>query len=961
MSASHGGIFCFGPFRLSPAKREIKRDGVPLALGDRALDILIALVERPSEIVSHRDLTARVWRDLVVTPGNLRVHMSALRKALGDGQGGARYIENVTGRGYCFVAQITRETEAAPAQRSPEQADTAARKRLMLPPKLGRMIGREQTVSTVAGDLLAERFITIIGPGGVGKTTVALAVAHALFAEFSGAVCFVDIGAVADEKLVAATTAASLGLPVQIDDAVPTLQEYLQTLRILLVFDNCEHVIDAIAMLAETISREAAGVHILATSREALRVEGEHVYWLPPLASPSPESSLQAADVHKFPAVQLFMERAAAGGGKFELTDENAPIVASICGRLEGIPLAIELAAGRAGSHSITATADLLNKDLALDWHGRRTALPRHQTLRALLDWSFGLLPELEQVTLRRLSLLIGAFTVEAASAIVAADRTEHAGTLNALDALVAKCLVSVHTGEDGSPRYRLLEITRLYAREKLHESGDALSTARRHALYFTRLLNSRHGGLIDLEFTGRAYALREHLGNIRAALEWCFSAEKVPEHRLPVELAAAAAPVFFELSLLNESCKWSAAALATLDDSNRGGRREMILQSTWAISAMWIRGTTDEVLAAITRGMQLAHPLHEPLQRLRMLATKHLFLTRLADFRGALSAAQEWGVVAKQAGDVTSLSIADLLLGVGWHFRGDQALARRHFDAGFARAGERQLQLCGNDHRVRSLIVLSRTLWLCGLPERALSTARQAVSTALLCGKPLDTCFALLFTAPVYLWCGQWDGAQDMLEQLVKHKHWPVLKPFHASAAALQGALLIGREATEQGIAMMQSAAVTMKDERLNVIGTLAACCLVQGLLVAGRPDEALITLRNARHNALRSGDRVSLPELLRLQAQTLLALSPYNEERALRLLIRSCRVARQQSAQSWELRAAIDLARIHVRRGECKPARQFLAPIYGRFTEGFATCDLQSAARLLQEMDQASTLAAG
>src|SRR5690606_3896056 len=196
--------------------------------------ILIALVERPGEVVSHRDLIARVWRDLVVSPGNLRVHVSGLRKALGEGERGARYIENVTGRGYCFVAQVS---AISPPVRSVEFPD-AARKRLALPPKLTRMIGREQIVQTVGADLINERFITIIGPGGMGKTTVAIAVAHAMVEEFSGAVCFVDIGAVEDANLVAATIAASLGLSVQAADAVPTLIEYLRTLRILLVLDN---------------------------------------------------------------------------------------------------------------------------------------------------------------------------------------------------------------------------------------------------------------------------------------------------------------------------------------------------------------------------------------------------------------------------------------------------------------------------------------------------------------------------------------------------------------------------------------------------------------------------------------------------------------------------------------------------------------------------------------------------
>lgn len=961
MNAGHTGIAIFGPFRLSPVARVIERDGVPLALGDRALDILITLVTRAGEIVSHRDLTAHVWRDLVVSPGTLRVHMSALRKALGDGKGGARYIENVTGQGYCFVAQVTHEPAGESRAAVLAEFPDVAPKRLTLPPKPAGMVGREQIVQAIGEDLIAERFITLIGPGGMGKTTVAIAVAHDLLKEFSDVVCFVDIGAVADAKLVAATIAASLGLSVQTADATPTLIEYLRTLRMFLVMDSCEHVIDAVATLLETIFREAPGVHILATSREALRVEGEHVYWLPALASPAPESSLKAVDVLKFPAVQLFMERAASSGHRFALDDENAPIVAGICGRLEGIALAIELAAGRAGSHGIAATADLLNKNLGLDWHGRRTALPRHQTLRALLDWSYGLLPEVEQLALRRLSVLVGSFTLEAASAIVHGGRTDEAAMLSTLDALVAKSLMSALVSDDGSERYRLLETTRIYAREKLQESGDAALAARRHAEHFAMLLNSRHGGHVDLEYTGRAHQLREHLGNLRAALEWCFAEERnVTDSPIAVDLAAAAAPVFFELSLLSEAYKWSAAGIEALDANTRGGRREMLLQSTWAISSMWMRGNSEDVLTAITRGMQLAHPENEPSQRLRMLATQHLFLTRLADFRGALAAANAWEVAARQAGDVTCLAISDLMQGVARHFRGDQAAARRHFDAGFGQAGERNLQLCGNDHRVRGLITQSRALWLSGLPERAMDTARQAVTTALRSGKPLDTCFALIFTTPVHLWCGEWDAAQDVLEQLVNHTHWPVLKPFHSSAVAMQGALLIGRKDIEQGTAMIHESLQKMRDERQNVLGTFVACWMAEGLTAAGRPAEALAVIRKARREAVHRAEGVLLPELLRQQAQVLLSMSADNEPRAVRLLDRSRTIARRQSALSWELRASLDLARIRARQGDPAEASQLLSSTYDRFTEGFATCDLQAASQLLRELDPLASRAA-
>lgn len=940
-----GEVVAFGPFRLSSSRRELARDGIPLALGHRALDILITLVERPGQVVSHRELNERVWRNLLVAPGNLRVHMSALRKTLGDGQGGAHYIENVTGQGYCFVAPITRERGAAllPQPQFPE----AARKRMVLPPRLERMVGRDEAIERIAADVIAERFVTVFGPGGMGKTTVAIAVAHVMREEFAAAVCFVDVGAIAEESLVAATVASSLGLAPETADALPTLIEYCRTQRLLLVLDNCEHLIDSIANLSETLFRRTTGVHILATSRESLRVEGEHVFWLPPLGSPAPESSLAAADVRTYPAVKLFLERTAAAGGHFQLDDGNAPLVAGICGRLDGLAFAIEIAAARTASHGIVATADLLNRNLGLDWHGRRTALPRHQTLRALLDWSFGLLAEANQRALCRLSVLVGSFSVEAASAVLAVD---DAATLEILDALVSKSLVSVRVSEDGRARYRLLETTKIYAREKLAADGDASGAGRRHAQYFAQLLHAMHGGQIDLEYTGRAHALREHLGNVRAALDWCFSQPR-QERSVAVDLAAAAVPVFFELSLLSEAYKWSEAGIGALEEATRGDRRELILRSTFAISSMWIRGSND-VLADISRGMELARDA-EPAQRLRLQATRHMVQTRMADFRDVLAAARDWEAAAREVGDTKCLAIADLLEGIARHALGDQALARRLFETGFARAGNLNLQLCGMEQRVRGMLAWSRTLWLSGFPQRAAEGAREAYAVSMRSGKPLNTCFALLFSAPVYLWRGDWDGAQEVLGRLVSHSHWQVLKPFHDTALAMQGATLIGQGDAARGTAMLLGLLEKMDDECLNYLGSFLSCLIAEALVATGAPRQALEVIRNARRKASRGGERMQLPELLRMQALALLAMSPQHEVRAVRLLERSCRIAARQSALSWELRSSMSLARIHARRGELDRALRLIAPVLARFTEGHDTQDLVMARQAMREIE--------
>ena len=433
----------FGPFRLTPSARVLEKHGAPLAIGNRALDILIVLVEHAGAIVNQRELLSRVWRGLVVCPGNLRVHMNALRRALDDPAGEARYIANVTGQGYCFVAPIERRAV-------PPLASMCG-----LPPVLKRMIGRDCAVHSIAARLIEARFVTVVGPGGMGKTTAAVAVAHSLLAEFAGTACFVDLGAVSDATLVVAAVASALGLRLPTEDA---LIERLRATRTLLVLDNCEHVIDAAASLAERLFNEAAQVHILATSREALRVEGEIAYLLPPLDSPSPDPSLTAEIALSYPAIRLFMERAFASGSRAPLKDAEAPVVANICHKLDGIALAIELAASQVGAHGIRGTWNLLQCRCGLDWPGRRTAPHRHQTLRALLDWSYRLLDEEEQAALCNLSAFDDSFTFEAASC---------RATCAMLDALIAKSLLSVLTDGSGSVCYRVLELTRTYILKK--------------------------------------------------------------------------------------------------------------------------------------------------------------------------------------------------------------------------------------------------------------------------------------------------------------------------------------------------------------------------------------------------------------------------------------------------------------------------------------------------------------
>ena len=347
-SLTHG-VVSFGPFRLFAAERQLKKGNEPIQLGGRALDTLIALVEQAGEVITQGELISRVWPDVTVEEANLRVHIASLRRALGDGREGARYIVTVPGQGYSFVAPVTRSPPQPSWSRQAVVSDRLPR----LPPRSTRMIGRDDIVRALSAQLMMHRFVSIVGAGGIGKTTVAVSVAHTLLDGFNGAVFFVDLAALTDAELVPTTVAAALGFIVQTKDPLRSLPAFIGDKKILLVLDNCEHVIDLAATLAERVVGETPQAHVLTTSREALRVEGEHVHLLYALDYPPEESGLTAAEALTYPAVQLFMERAAASGYGGVLNDIDAPIVATVCRRLDGIALAIELAASRAGSLGI--------------------------------------------------------------------------------------------------------------------------------------------------------------------------------------------------------------------------------------------------------------------------------------------------------------------------------------------------------------------------------------------------------------------------------------------------------------------------------------------------------------------------------------------------------------------------------------------------------------------------------
>ena len=622
---------------------------------------------------------AAVWPDVTVEEGSLRFHIAGLRKALGDGKDGARYIATLAGRGYCFVAPVTRT--ASPAG-GPAAADAITSSATFLPARLARMVGREDDIAAITAELTASRFVTIVGPGGVGKTTVAVAVANDLLRAFDDAVLFVDFGVLSDPRMVPASVASMLGLSIQSDDPIPSLVAFLRERRALVVLDTCEHVIDDAALFTARTFATAPGLHILATSREALRVEGERVYRLSPLGVPPDDATLSAADTMGFPAARLFVERARAAGARLELANSNAAIVASICRKLDGMALAIELAAGRVETFGLDQLARLLDQRFTLLWSGQRTAPARQKTLQATLEWSYGLLSDAERVVFRNLAVFVGSFTINAALAVVVNETIDAAWVFAAIDSLVDKSMIlSFPTG--AMMRYRLLDTARAYALEISVDRAERGAVAARHATYCLRWLEqfAAHGNAL-LDPARRASHLVE-LNNVRAALAWCFGDDGDGE--LGVQLAAAAAPVFFAMSLLSECQLWSRRALSALDEAMIGGRHEMRLQAALGLSLMWTRGNSEATYAALNRSMAIANERGDALTQMVLLTPLQVFQMLIGDFRKAVQFAQRVAELSRTTEDPDAIALSRILQGYSYHFAGDLNDARREFEAALA------------------------------------------------------------------------------------------------------------------------------------------------------------------------------------------------------------------------------------------------------------------------------------
>ncbi len=903
--------FAFGPFRLFPTRQLLLEGETPVRIGDRARELLIALLEQAGQAVSKQVLSARIWQNTFVEDVTLRAQVAALRKALRDGQDGRRYITNVAGRGYAFVGEMSAAVAQAPVAREPPESAAV----LSTVP----LFGRSDAIETLTHRLAENRLVTIVGPGGIGKTAVALAVADRMRAGLRDGVCFVDLAPLADARLVSTAIASALGLSVVSDDPLPSLVALLRDRDTLIVLDNCEHVIESAALLAETIVRSTgARLRILATSREALRVQGERVFRLAPLELPEIAERLTATIAMRYPAVQLFVERAAMCLGEYSLTDADAAGVANICRHLDGIALAIEIAAGQVYPFGIAGLARVLDDRFRLAMQGRRTALPRQRTMHTTLDWSYQLLPDDERAALRRLAIFAGLFTIAEATGVLADGGTEVA-VADSIANLFTKSLI-VPNFETPVPTYRLLETTRAYAMQKLEDSGERTTYARRHARQC--LVTMEAANLAWDASPAEAWLARHRhlIDDVRAALDFSVRSEA----EMAVALTVAAMPLWYQLSLLSE-CYERACRALDLPEMARTTAQELRLHAAKAWSLMQIKGFVRETEDAWTTVLNLSRDSDDPEYQLRGLWGLWATRVNAGALRASLVLAEDFSVLAQSTSE-TDRCVGHRMMGHSLHLLGDQAGAREQLQSMLASyappATGAQTMRYIFDQQALARCFLARIYWLQGFSDQARQLAWDVTNDERARGDALSLCQVLVQAAcPVGLMVGELSAVDGFVAELIgtsERYQWHFWRAF---GACFRSVLTVQRGDIPGGLALLEEALKGLRGIDFGVHYLYVLCQYATALGLAGRGDQALAAVEQAIERSDHNDERWCIAEVLRIKAELLHRRG--ERDAADRTLSAAREWAAQQGALSWSLRIATSAARMSQDTGRVAAAR--------------------------------------
>ncbi|MEA2962103.1 MAG: hypothetical protein QOI46_2201 [Alphaproteobacteria bacterium] len=953
--ASGNLVYACDQWEIDLGRRELRSRGIPVPLGGRAFEIVTVLVQSATELVTKDHMMERVWPGAIVGEGTLHVHISAVRKALGPDRA---MLKTVSGRGYRLLGSWTpqqREATAAPVY-SPPTRTSAAPPANNFPPLITRLIGRAAAAPFVRDLVSAYRVVTLTGPGGIGKTSLAIKAVRYLLPDFEDGGWIVELASLSDPGLVPSTVASTLGLKLAGEISADSVARAVGGRHLLLVLDNCEHVIDAAANLAETFTRLCPRTTVVATSREVLRIDGESVYRVPPLDVPAlgqaaPDYILQ------YSAVELFVARTKALNAAFSPRAEDLASIAAICRHLDGMPLAIELAAASAAALGIAQVSAGLRDRFALLTRGRRTALPRQRTLRATLDWSHELLPEAERRLLRRLSVFAGGFTVESAAAVMADAGLDAATVADCIANLVTKSLIALDP-TPGVTRWNLLETIRAYALEKLVESGESDDAQRRHAVFFRDLFAPQpQGARSSLSDENLARHVRE-IDNVRAALDWSFS--PAGDQAIGVDLTAAYAPVWRHLSQISECSERCERALLSLEPhvtANMPLRME--LQINLASAIFITMGPPEQAKALLTKALETADALNDLNTQAGALSMLISIYFSRGEYGRAQIAAERIEQIAHRIGDPIYLRFAYQQMAASLLTRGRSREAQQYLERVLrfsAASGDRRDAIYYNSNDdAADRATLAAALWMQGFTDQALNEARLSLEGLQRTDHPLLLCRTLYGISRIATMTGDFATADREIARLIEVAKGSNAHLWESAAHFLKGKLLVERGEFAQGILVLRDVFETSDRTGWHISYEECKGALALGLAGTGRLDEALLAVDDAMAADRKGADGRGwyAPELLRIKGGILLQQAADQATLAAEdCFDQAAQMAREQDALFWELRIALSVARLRVSQGRYHEARVLLASVYDRFTEGFATADMQAARTLLEEL---------
>lgn len=931
-------VYANGAWEIDLGRRELRRAKTVMPLGGRAFDLLEAIAGAEGEVIESGELMRRVWARETVAPNTLHVHAAAIRKAFGTE---ADFLKTVSGRGYRLSGQWTKARLRHGSDTRPASAAMPARTNL--PAIASGLIGRARAMQRIRDMMTAYRIVTLVGPGGIGKTRLALEVATTLHRAMQIDTWWVELGTVTDPELVPSTISGVVGL-AQRSEGLPAMtpQTAIGDRSVILVLDNCEHVIDAVAAVVDQVVRNCRNCQVLVTSQEMLRVHGEAAFRVPPLEVPSerpePAETLAASS-----AVQMFQARAAMMLGNTPRADDDLDMMARICRRLDGIPLAIEFAAAQAATLGLREVLERLDDRFDLLTRGRRTALPRHRTLRATLDWSYALLPAAEQRMLRLLGLFAGGFTLDAAVAVIDAPA---AVVADGISDLVAKSLLDLAVGVDG--RWRLLETTRAYALERLAASGEGEPAARRYCDFYAAFVaeNTVH------QPDDRLPAGIDEIDNLRSALRWAATPDAAPV--AAARLAIGMAPILMHLSLMAECqarAEQALALLASEDGATLGARMQLKVAIGWSLA---YRGSRSREAGAVwAEAAALARRLGDIPHLLRALWGLWISHLEQSRFRESLGFAEDFAGHAGASGRYADLIAADRMRGASLHYLGDQGRARVHIEASLERyvalGAARHTARFYREHAITAKRFHARILWLQGDFDAARVVMEEMVAAEAARDHAI-TFGAVLGHAvcPIVFLHGDMVAARRYGAMLQAHARRHDLQAWARWADCFLGFVTIGEGALTEGLAMVAADLEALPDGTSNPRYLLLHAVHAEALGRAGDIVRGSAIVRRLRATCEANGEAWLLPELIRVDAELIRMATPTDATgRAAGLLHQAIALSERQSALALTLRATLSLARLQ----PGPEAVSALARVVARFAQGVDMPDLRAARRLIAE----------